>query len=65
MHREPYFASHLYRGTAEYYDRFRRGYPPVLTDDLLSRVRPSGRGRLLDLACGTGHIAFALHASRA
>ena len=63
MRREPYFNVDLYRGTAEYYDRFRPGYPPVLTDDLLSRVRPSGRGWLLDLACGTGQIAFALHDS--
>jgi SAM-dependent methyltransferase len=63
MRREPNFAVDLYRGTAEYYDRFRPGYPPVLTDDLLSRVRPSGRGRLLDLACGTGQLAFALHDS--
>jgi SAM-dependent methyltransferase len=31
-----------------------------MLDELLTRVRPSGRGRLLDLACGTGQIAFAM-----
>lgn len=54
------FAPDLYRGTAGYYDRFRLGYPDALLGDLLSRVRPTGRGRLLDLACGTGQLAFAL-----
>ena len=28
--------------------------------DLSRRTRPSGRGRLLDLACGTGQLAFPL-----
>lgn len=56
----PTFDADLYRGTAEAYDRFRPGYPKPLTEDLLGRVRPSGRGRLLDLACGTGQLAFAL-----
>lgn len=28
--------------------------------DLIERVQPSGRGRLLDLACGTGQITFAV-----
>jgi ubiquinone/menaquinone biosynthesis C-methylase UbiE len=57
---EPDFASDLYRGTAESYDRFRLPYPEVLTADLISRVRPSRQGQLLDLACGTGQLAFAL-----
>jgi SAM-dependent methyltransferase len=59
----PHFDADLYRGTAEFYDRFRLGYPRALVEDLLGRVRPSGRGRLLDLACGTGQLAFALHDS--
>jgi SAM-dependent methyltransferase len=54
------FDPDLYRGTAAYYDRFRVPYPREMIDDLVGRVRPSGRGRLLDLACGTGQIAFAL-----
>jgi SAM-dependent methyltransferase len=54
----PEFAADLYAGTAEAYDRFRLPYPPAMVDDLLGRV--AGRGRLLDLACGTGQLAFAL-----
>jgi SAM-dependent methyltransferase len=60
---EPDFAADLYDGTAEAYDRFRPGYPAVLVDDLLGRAGVTGRGRLLDLACGTGQLAFALHSS--
>jgi SAM-dependent methyltransferase len=50
----------LFKGTAEYYDRFRPPYPAVLLDDLRARVPLRRTGRLLDLACGTGQIAFAL-----
>jgi ubiquinone/menaquinone biosynthesis C-methylase UbiE len=56
----PWFARDLYRGTADDYERFRLGYPGLVTDDLLGRIEPSGAGRLLDLACGTGQLAFAL-----
>jgi ubiquinone/menaquinone biosynthesis C-methylase UbiE len=63
MQTEPNFAANLYHGTAESYDRFRLTYPRVLTDDLLSRVQPSRQGLLLDLACGTGQLAFALQDS--
>lgn len=52
----------LFKGTAEYYDRFRPPYPLVLLDDLRARVPIGGTGRLLDLACGTGQVAFALAA---
>ncbi|HEX6451584.1 MAG TPA: class I SAM-dependent methyltransferase [Trebonia sp.] len=54
------FASDLYRGTAAYYDRYRLPYPDVMIVDLMGRAAPSGRGRLLDLACGTGQLAFPL-----
>jgi SAM-dependent methyltransferase len=58
---DPYaFATDLYRGTAEFYDRFRPPYPPALIDDLVDRVRPSPGAHLLDLACGPGTLAFAL-----
>jgi len=50
----------LYRGTARHYDRFRVPYPRAMIDDLLARAQPSGQGRLIDLACGTGQIAFAM-----
>jgi len=54
------FRPDLYRGTAEYYDRFRPPYPAELIDDLASRTGADGSGRLLDLACGPGPICFAL-----
>ena len=54
------FGPDLYRGTAEYYDRFRRPYPAELIDDLAVRTGADGTGCLLDLACGTGQVCFAL-----
>jgi SAM-dependent methyltransferase len=54
------FAPDLYRGTASDYDRFRLPYPPALIDHLLRLVNPSGSGWMLDLACGTGQLAFAM-----
>src|SRR5262249_42575405 len=56
------FDPDLYRGTAGHYDRFRLAYPRVMLDELLGVVQPSGRGRLLDLACGTGQITLAIAA---
>jgi hypothetical protein len=50
------FTSDLYRGTAAYYDRYRLPYPDAMIADLVERAAPSGRGRLLDLACGTGQL---------
>lgn len=54
------FSPGLYRGTANDYDQFRIPYPQPLIDDLVARVNPSGSGGLLDLACGTGQLTFAL-----
>ncbi|MEX3105683.1 MULTISPECIES: bifunctional 2-polyprenyl-6-hydroxyphenol methylase/3-demethylubiquinol 3-O-methyltransferase UbiG [unclassified Streptomyces] len=56
------FRPDLYRGTADYYDRFRLAYPDTMLADLVHRTSPSGHGRLLDLACGTGQLAFPLRA---
>ena len=58
-----YFAVDLYQGTAEYYDRYRLAYPEVMIEDLIARAEVSGQGRLLDLACGTGQLAFPLRRS--
>jgi SAM-dependent methyltransferase len=55
------FRRDLYQGTATYYDRFRVPYPKALLDDLLERLDAADRGTLLDLACGTGQITFAVH----
>jgi SAM-dependent methyltransferase len=63
MRDEVTFSPDLFRGKAGYYDRFRLSYPDALISDLVRRTRPSGRGRLLDLACGTGQLAFALRSS--
>ena len=60
MDHEVRFAADLYRGSAGYYDRYRLPYPDAMITDLARRVEVSGRGRLLDLACGTGQLAFAL-----
>jgi SAM-dependent methyltransferase len=60
MANEVRFDPDLYRGTAGYYDRFRLPYPDAMLADLARRTAPSGRGRLLDLACGTGQLAFPL-----
>jgi SAM-dependent methyltransferase len=57
---EPRYRKDLYNGTAEYYDRFRRPYPSVMLSHLRARVPIDAGGRLLDLACGTGQVAFAL-----
>ena len=62
MGAEPEFRRDLYRGTAAFYDRFRVPYPAPLLDDLCRRTHATGRGRLLDLACGTGQLAFGLAA---
>ena len=60
MGNEPRFAADLYQGTAGHYDRYRLPYPEAMTGDLVQRAGVSGGGRLLDLACGTGQLAFPL-----
>lgn len=57
------FAADLYQGTAGHYDRYRLRYPEAMTRDLMRRAEVSGDGRLLDLACGTGQLAFPLRRS--
>ena len=57
------FAADLFAGAAAAYERYRLPYPAVLTADLLRRAAVCGQGRLLDLACGTGQLAFPLRHS--
>ena len=54
------FAADLYRGAAADFEQYRPPYPAAMTADLVRSAQVSGRGRLLDLACGTGQLAFPL-----
>lgn len=56
----PNHPARAFSGTADYYSRFRPRYPRRLLDPLRWRTGIDGTGRLLDLACGTGEVAFAL-----
>lgn len=46
------FATDLYQGTAEHYERYRLPYPTTMLTHLVSGAHLSGRGRLLDLPAG-------------
>ncbi len=52
----------LFVSTAEYYARYRPGYPPAVFARLRAAFSLDGTGRLLDLGCGTGELARPLHA---
>lgn len=54
----PNLAPDAFRGTADYYARYRPPYPSAMLDGLMRQVE--GRSRLLDLACGPGRICLAL-----
>ena len=57
---DPQFRRDLYKGTAADYEQFRPRYPASLLNDLIARTELEPGGRLLDVACGTGQIAFDL-----
>lgn len=52
--------SQLFRGTAEYYARYRPGYPRAFFDFVRKLFSLDGTGRLLDLGCGTGQALIPL-----
>jgi SAM-dependent methyltransferase len=54
------FAADLFRGAAAAYERYKLPYPAAMTENLAGLAQLCGRGRLLDLACGTGQLAFPL-----
>jgi ubiquinone/menaquinone biosynthesis C-methylase UbiE len=53
----------IFRGTAEFYDRYRPRYPDAVFDWVNREHALDGRGRLLDAGCGTGHVALPLSRS--
>ena len=60
---DPQFRADLYQGAGRDYDQYRLAYPQPLIDDLLRRSGANGNGRLLDLACGTGQLSFAMRST--
>lgn len=54
-------ATDLFASTAGYYARYRPGYPAAALDRIRAAFGLDGAGRLLDLGCGTGELARALH----
>ena len=51
-----------FTGTAAYYARYRPPYPEQFLLDLRARANTSGRGALLDVACGPGRVAIPMAA---
>jgi len=60
---KPNFPVDAFVSTASYYIRYRVPYPEGLLKNLVTRAGITGRGRLLDLACGPGRVALAPVAS--
>ena len=52
--------SSRFKGTAWYYARYRSPYPDELLDMVVEKFGLDGTDRLLDLGCGTGHLAIPL-----
>lgn len=50
----------VFRGTASWYAKFRRGYPPAVVKLLQQQARLTPTSHVLDLGCGTGQIALDL-----
>ena len=52
--------ANIFKGTAEYYAQYRRPYPRQLLADIVSYYGLDGKGRLLDVGCGTGELTLPL-----
>jgi SAM-dependent methyltransferase len=48
----------VFEGTAAYYRRGRKPYAPDLAEALAAHLSLDGQGRLLDVGCGPGNVAF-------
>lgn len=57
---EPRYPDDLFAGTAAYYARYRPDYPADFVASLLEAAGLAYQELALDLACGTGQVAFAL-----
>lgn len=54
------FLPDLFTGTAQWYARYRPGYPEPFFAHVVARFGLGGTGRLLDLGCGTGQLTLPL-----
>jgi SAM-dependent methyltransferase len=48
----------LFKNTAYYYAKYRAGYPPEFFEYVVRYFDLNGKGRLLDLGCGTGQLTI-------
>ncbi|MEK7090770.1 MAG: class I SAM-dependent methyltransferase [Patescibacteria group bacterium] len=55
-----YDSQELFKDTAKGYASFRTGYPKEFFDHVIKYFGLNGKGRLLDLGCGTGQVAIPL-----
>ncbi|MBM0066800.1 class I SAM-dependent methyltransferase [Alkalicoccobacillus gibsonii] len=52
------YGEDLFKGTARYYSKYRPIYPSFLIRFLIDQFKMNGKGRMLDLGCGTGQLTF-------
>lgn len=50
----------IFKGTAEYYAKYRPQYPEWVIKTLAEKLKLDGKGKLLDIGCGTGTLAITL-----